>query len=215
MSSSSQTSSSPAGAHSAIGHTSVTGAQVQSVASLPPPATFRRVVTGHDAAGRSVIVMDGVAPNSRRLVAAGGLQLTEMWETTASPASNEGNDDPSTKPRGIEPMPSGSVFRVIEYPPDSVRLATIAPENYYKDMGATRDSSGSGRHAGMHRTNTVDYVIVLRGEIYALMDEGETLLKAGDILIQRGTNHAWSNRTSETCLVAFVLVSAAPLGGAA
>jgi hypothetical protein len=182
--------------------------------ALAPAAVHRRVVTGHDETGRSIIVMDGVAANSRRLMAAGGLQLTELWETARTPASNEGNDDPSTQPRGIEPLPGGSVFRVIEYPPDSVRLATISPDDYYRDMGATRDSSGKRRHAGMHRTDTIDYVIVLRGEIWAVMDEGETLLRAGDVLIQRGTNHAWSNRTDESCLVAFVLISADPLKGA-
>ena len=67
------------------------------------------------------------------------------------------------------------------------------------------------RHPGFHKTDTIDYAIVLSGEIYALMDEGEVLLKAGDVLIQRGTNHAWSNRTEEPCCVAFVLIDAEPV----
>jgi naringenin degradation protein FdeH len=67
------------------------------------------------------------------------------------------------------------------------------------------------RHPGMHKTATVDYAIVLSGEIYAVMDEGETLLRAGDTLVQRGTNHAWSNRNETPCLVAFILVSASPV----
>jgi quercetin dioxygenase-like cupin family protein len=68
----------------------------------------------------------------------------------------------------------------------------------------------ASRHPGMHKTDTVDYAIVLSGEIWALMDEGETLLKAGDCLVQRGTNHAWSNRSNQPCLVAFILISAQP-----
>ena len=70
----------------------------------------------------------------------------------------------------------------------------------------------ASRHPGMHRTHSVDYAIVLSGEIWAVMDEGETLLRAGDVLIQRGTNHAWSNRSTVPCLVAFILVGATPLG---
>jgi Cupin domain len=70
----------------------------------------------------------------------------------------------------------------------------------------------ASRHPGMHKTDTVDYALVLSGEIWALMDEGETLLRAGDTLVQRGTNHAWSNRGDQPCLVAFILVSARPLG---
>ena len=67
------------------------------------------------------------------------------------------------------------------------------------------------RHPGFHKTDTIDYAIVLSGEIYALMDEGEVLLKAGDVLVQRGTNHAWSNRTEAPCCIAFVLIDAEPV----
>jgi quercetin dioxygenase-like cupin family protein len=70
---------------------------------------------------------------------------------------------------------------------------------------------GSPRHSGFHKTSSVDYAIVLSGEIYALMDEGEVLLKAGDVLVQRGTNHAWSNRGDESAYVAFVLIDAEPV----
>jgi quercetin dioxygenase-like cupin family protein len=70
---------------------------------------------------------------------------------------------------------------------------------------------GSPRHPGFHKTSSVDYAIVLSGEIYALMDEGEVLLRAGDVLVQRGTNHAWSNRTDEPARLAFVLIDAEPV----
>lgn len=180
------------------------------------PQRHRRVVTGHDALGRSVILMDGGAPNSFFLEKAGGLQLTELWETASAPADNSGTEDAANRPRRIEPADSGTVFRIIEYPPDSVRLKTLDPEAYYPSMGVAHGAEpAKKRHPGTHRTNTVDYAIVLSGEIYAVMDEGEVLLRAGDCLIQRGTSHAWSNRTGEPCVIAFVLVAAKPLAQAA
>lgn len=171
----------------------------------------KRVVTGHDTRGRSVILMEGESPHSFVLEKAGGLQLTELWETTSSPADNLGGADAAEHERRIEPKGGGTVFRIIEYPPDSVRLKTLKPEEYFSSMGAQAADAATRRHPGMHRTDTVDYAIVLSGEIYALMDEGEVLLHAGDCLIQRGTSHAWSNRTQEPCVIAFVLVAAKPL----
>lgn len=171
----------------------------------------KRVVTGRDARGRSVILMEGESPHSFVLEKAGGLQLTELWETTSSPADNSGGADAAEHERRIEPKGGGTVFRIIEYPPDSVRLKTLKPEEYFSSMGAQAADAATRRHPGMHRTDTVDYAIVLSGEIYALMDEGEVLLHAGDCLIQRGTSHAWSNRTQEPCVIAFVLVAAKPL----
>ncbi len=171
---------------------------------------YRRVVTGHDAQGRSVILMDGDSPHGFVAEKAGGLHLTELWETTSSPADNSGGADAAEHERRIEPKGGGTVFRVIEYPPDSVRLKTLKPEEYFSSMGAQAADAASRRHAGMHKTDTVDYAIVLSGEIYAVLDEGEVLLRAGDCLIQRGTSHAWSNRTQEPCAIAFVLVAAKP-----
>lgn len=178
------------------------------------PKRFRRVVTGHDAQGRSAILMDGESPHGFFLEKAGGLQLTELWETTSAPADNAGAADAADHARRIEPVDSGTVFRIIEYPPDSVRLRTIEPERFYPSMGVAHGADGGKkRHPGTHRTDTVDYAIILSGEIYAVMDQGEALLRAGDCLIQRGTRHAWSNRTSEPCVIAFVLVAAKPLPG--
>jgi mannose-6-phosphate isomerase-like protein (cupin superfamily) len=106
------------------------------------------------------------------------------------------------------------VFRLIEYPPDAQRVAALLSERDAPDDGSGRHAArdrGSPRHPGFHKTNSVDYAIVLSGEIHALMDEGEVLLKAGDVLIQRGTNHAWSNRTNQPAYVAFVLIDAQPI----
>jgi mannose-6-phosphate isomerase-like protein (cupin superfamily) len=92
-----------------------------------------------------------------------------------------------------------------------VRLATLAPDTFFAEMGAQAADKAHRRHPGMHRTHTLDYCVVLSGEIYVVLDEGEVLLRAGDCLVQRGTRHAWSNRTEEPCIIAFVLVAAMPL----
>jgi hypothetical protein len=114
----------------------------------------------------------------------------------------------------LPPPKSGSAFRIIEYPPDKERMAALAAEHAMADDGSGRSEAldrSNPRHLGFHKTASVDYAIVLNGEIYALMDEGEVLLKTGDVLIQRGTNHAWSNRTDTPCTVAFVLIDAEPV----
>ena len=178
------------------------------------PRVPRRVVTGHNAAGKSIFVADGPTPHvfQRR---AGSAIVMELWETGATPADNRGNDDAIARGFRLPPPKNGSVFRIIEYPPDSERLKALASELAGPDDGSGRmqaaDKSGGARHLGFHKTDSIDYAIVLSGEIYALMDEGEVLLKAGDVLIQRGTNHAWSNRTEAPCCIAFVLIDAEPV----
>ena len=170
----------------------------------------RRVVTGHDEQGRAVVLFDGESPHTFVLDKAGGLRLTEIWETRSSPADNSGGRDAGDHERRIGPVGGGSVFRIIVYPPDSVRLKTLAPESFFHGMGAKAAGAATRRHPGMHRTDTVDYCVVLSGEIWAVLDEGEVLLRAGDCLVQRGTNHAWSNRTEQPCAIAFVLIAAKP-----
>jgi mannose-6-phosphate isomerase-like protein (cupin superfamily) len=174
------------------------------------PRRPRRIVTGHDEKGRAVVLFDGESPHSFFLEKAGGLRLTEIWETRSSPADNSGRRDAADHEQRIEPAGGGSVFRIIEYPPDSVRLKTLAPETFFHGMGAKAADAATRRHPGMHKTDTVDYCVVLSGEIWAVLDEGEVLLRAGDCLVQRGTNHAWSNRTEEPCVIAFVLIAAKP-----
>lgn len=170
----------------------------------------RRVVTGHDAAGRAVVIFDGESPHSFTLDKAGGLKLTEIWETRSAPADNSGSIDAADHERRIEPIGGGSVFRIIEYPPDSVRLKTLDPDRFFHAMGAKVADAAARRHPGMHKTDTIDYCVVLSGEIWAVLDEDEVLLRAGDVLVQRGTNHAWSNRSEKPCVIAFVLIAAKP-----
>ena len=169
---------------------------------------MRRIITGHDAKGRSVVLIDDT-PGAVVLEKAGGLRLTELWTTSETPADLSKPGDRARRERKIEPDPGGSVFRVIEYPPDAQRLKSLKPEEHFASMGVQAADAAKRRHPGMHRTKTIDYAIVLSGEIYAVLDEGEVLLQAGDVLVQQATNHAWSNRTDKPARIAFVLIDAA------
>jgi mannose-6-phosphate isomerase-like protein (cupin superfamily) len=172
---------------------------------------IRRVVTGHDAQGKSVIASDGPSPHVLTIPGFSTFGMTNLWVTDGAPADNGGTADAAARPVVLEPPPSGTIFRVVEFPPDQT-LGGFDRRAAFESMGAGHAMDPSpGRHPGMHRTATVDYAIVLSGEIWALMDEGETRLRAGDVLVQRGTNHAWSNRGSQPCLVAFILIAARPL----
>ena len=175
--------------------------------------SFRRVVTGHNAQGRSTFVIDDTAKHVFTR-GPGSVIVTEMWETSATPADNRGAADAIDRGMRLQPSKNGSVFRIIEYPPDSQRVTALNRERAAGDDGTGYSHAldrGNPRHPGFHKTDTIDYALVLSGEIWALMDEGEVLLKAGDVLIQRGTNHAWSNRTEEPAYLAFVLIAAQPV----
>lgn len=179
----------------------------------PQVQSIRRVVTGHNADGRSIIVSDGPSPHLQTF----GVEtfvVTDLWKTASTPADNTGAD-PCGLPITLAPPHQGTVFRIVQFPPDREYLATWKREEAFGELGKSGsdaiDRSTEHKHAGMHRTDSVDYAFVLKGEIWAILDEGETRLRAGDALIQRGTNHAWSNRSDEPALVGFVLIEARPL----
>jgi Cupin domain len=172
---------------------------------------IRRIVTGHNAAGRSIILTDGAAPNAVAAPFSKDRVSTLLWVTDRAPASNRGNEDAA--PAGLRvpiapPSKGGSIFRIAEFPPDS------SYDSSQVDMtagGAMVTADRSKKHFGFHKTNTVDYALCLEGEVWAVMDEGETLMKAGDVLIQRGTYHSWSNRSDKPCRMAFILIDAEPV----
>ena len=161
---------------------------------------IRRVVTGDDANGSSRIVEDAPATAIRTVPERPGYRAVNVWRTNADAVENH---------QGILPPKGGTILRIIDFPPEPTD-----PEERRRRIAATfggifKDASHdkrAGKHPGMHRTQTVDYAIVLEGEIWAVMDEDETLLRAGDVLIQRGTNHAWANRSNATARIAFVLI---------
>ena len=175
----------------------------------------RRVLTGHDAEGKSILLADGLAPNVKEMSAMPGLALTDLWETKGAPARNEGSADNADRPVRLEPPPGGTILRIVEFPPDSAWRGRTDGREGFDSIGAGHAQDAHSSDPMMHKTASVDYIIVLKGEIYAIMDKGETLLKPGDILVQRGTNHSWSVRGNEPCIIAAVLVSAAPLGAKA
>jgi mannose-6-phosphate isomerase-like protein (cupin superfamily) len=171
----------------------------------------RRVVTGHDADGKSIFLSDGEAPNVKEMASMPGLALTDLWETGAAPASNAGDRDAAARPVRLEPPKNGTLLRIVEFPPDSAWRESADAKAAFKSIGAGHVKDKASSDPMMHKTSTVDYIIVLKGEIYAIMDTGEKLLRAGDILVQRGTNHSWSVRGNEPCIVAAILVSAKPV----
>jgi hypothetical protein len=175
----------------------------------------RRVVTGHDADGKSMFIADDLAPNIKEMASMPGLALTDLWETKGAPARNEGVADNADRPVRLEPPRNGTILRIVEFPPDSLWRNRADARAAFDSIGAAHAPDQHSSDPMMHKTATVDYIIVLKGEIYAIMDKGETLLKAGDILVQRGTNHSWSVRGIAPCVVAAVLVNAAPLGAKA
>lgn len=174
--------------------------------------TIHRVVTGHDADGKAVIASEGPLPVVKELDAIPGTVFHEVWNTTGNPVIENGAD-PSVGPIVLPPPDGGTRIRFVDIPPDT--------EDYLKDgankMGAAfseiGDQSAStvaedSPHPLMHRTETIDYGIVIEGEMTLVLDKGEALLKPGSVVVQRGTNHAWANRSDKPCRMLFVLVDA-------
>src|SRR5438309_11868231 len=169
------------------------------------PQQTRRVVTGHDAGGKALVLIDGAAPNAK-LRKATGLTSTLLWVTEESPADNSGSADAAEREIGVAPPPRGAIFRVVDFPP-AADFGAVDNAAMLREMGIAA-GRGDARHAGMHRTQSVDYAVVISGEIDMLLDDSEVHLNAGDVLVPRGTNHAWVNRGRESCRIAFVLIDA-------
>jgi len=171
----------------------------------------RRVVTATDDNGKSYILSDGIAGNYKEMTGMEGLYLTDLWETAGPRAKNRGGGDAAARPVHLEPPDAGTILRIVEFPPDKNWRGKRDVSGAFAAIGAGHAPLAGHGDPMMHITATVDYIIVLKGEIFAVMDKGETLLKAGDVLIQRGTNHSWHNRADEACVIAAVLVSADPV----
>jgi quercetin dioxygenase-like cupin family protein len=162
-------------------------AMAQERAAVASAQPIRRVVTGHDASRTARVIKDGPATNARR--GASGSVSTLIWSTDRAPADiaiGETVEDLGARILGTAPPRNGSRFVVIDYPP--------------------------GNKGVMHRTETIDYVIVLAGEIDMELDNSTVKLRAADVLVQRGTHHAWHNRGTAPARLAFVLIDASPLG---
>lgn len=148
-----------------------------------PPPNFRRIVTGHDAGGKAVILFDAGAANHK--FPSDKISSTLMWSTDRTPTELYADEDEGNRILGSCPPANGSRFTMMEFQP--------------------------GNAAHMHRTDTVDYVICIAGEIDMFLDDTQFVtLRAGDVLIQRGTYHAWANRGDKPCRLAVVLLDALP-----
>jgi quercetin dioxygenase-like cupin family protein len=143
---------------------------------------IRRVVTGHDAQGRAKVVIDEQVKNV--FSPRPGAAYSVIWSSEGFPVNNDGSEDPSTKKIGTT-IENGTVFRIVSFAPG------VSPRN--------------------HRTDSVDYAVVMSGEIDMQLDDETVHLKAGDVLVQRGTIHNWVNNGSVPCVIAFTLVSAKPV----
>jgi mannose-6-phosphate isomerase-like protein (cupin superfamily) len=173
---------------------------------------FRRVVTGHDQERRAVILSDAPPTRVQQIGGPGGPTFFEVWNTREIPVLiDRQSGEPEESGLVLAPPKSGTRIRVIDFPPegDVIRklTATEAAEKFAEMGDKEASQSGTGApHPLMHRTQTLDYGIVLEGELTLVLDRGETTVRAGDIIIQRGTNHAWANRSDKNCRVAFVLI---------
>lgn len=175
--------------------------------------TFRRIVTGHDADGKAIIISEDPPTRSQLVGGPGGPTFVEVWHTSGSPVPIRSHpDEEDEKGLVLAPPKNGTRMRVIDFPPegDAIRSLTGAEAlEKFKSMGGAGASTSSREgapHPLMHRTQTVDYGIVLEGEITMVLDRGEVTVKAGDVIVQNGTNHAWANRSGRNCRMAFILI---------
>jgi mannose-6-phosphate isomerase-like protein (cupin superfamily) len=177
--------------------------------------SVRRVVTGHDKSGKAIVISDGPAPFVHTTELRPGYSATDVWRTNATPAPVVfAAEEPTLGPRRQLPAKHGTVIRISEIPPDGERMGSMdaaASKKMFEFLGNTSASTfaASGVHPLMHRTETIDYAIVLEGELTLILDDAEVPLKAGDVTVQCGTNHAWSNRSGKPCRIAFILVDGA------
>jgi quercetin dioxygenase-like cupin family protein len=168
------------------------------------PKEFRRIVTGHNAEGKSIIVSDGPpAP------------IAEFWATDGSPADNSNPADAALRPRKLEPSPNGSKVRFFMVEPEDPSISAAQREEMaarrFEAMGASHCRVDTSRHPAMHKTSTVDYIVLLSGQVTLLLDKAEVDLQPFDVVIQRGTNHAWVNKGTEPALLLAVLIDAKPV----
>lgn len=168
----------------------------------------RRIVTVDDESGKSVAIHDGPAPDVRTDPARQGYSSTRIWVTDRTPARIHGIRDTLNMPHTIEPPPGGSVCRVVTFPPDdhqSGRIGAREVQAFFDSMGSPAASTYSpdAPHPYMQKTRTLDFCLIVEGEVTLVLDTEEVQLRAGDTVVQRGTNHAWSNRSRRPCVIAF------------
>jgi mannose-6-phosphate isomerase-like protein (cupin superfamily) len=173
--------------------------------------TIHRIVTGHDETGKAIVSSQGRLPTVVEIAAVPGMVFHEVWTTAGSPAAIDNGIDPTLRPLTLLPPKSGTRVRFVDIPPempDVLVRSSEKAEDAFAQIGdvAALTGKGDSPHPLMHRTETVDYGIVIEGEITLVLDNSEVSLRPGSVVVQRGTNHAWANRSGRPCRMLFVLV---------
>ncbi len=176
--------------------------------SFPP---IHRVVTGHDAQGKAIIASSGPLPSVVEIAAIPGTVFHEVWETCATPAPLDNGADPSTGPLSLPPPPSGTRMRFVDIPPDTQEFLAHGAAKMKEAFIQVGDEKAStvqahSPHPLMHRTESIDYGVVIEGEMTLVLDNDEVLLRPGSVVVQRGSNHAWANRSGKPCRMLFILI---------
>ena len=174
---------------------------------------IKRFVTGLNDEGKATVIYDDYAENIMEIGGWPGAYVSELWVTNETPVNNDGREDRAARPIRHDPTSGGSIFRVVEIPPEKDVHVEIDASAAFESMGSHNKPSDedAAKHASMHFTNSVDYLVVISGEMHMLMEEGEVLIKQGDCIVQKGTKHAWVNRGDVPCVLAAVLIDAKPL----
>jgi mannose-6-phosphate isomerase-like protein (cupin superfamily) len=176
--------------------------------SLP---TIHRVVTGHDPQGKAIVSSSGPLPTVVEIAAIPGTWFHEVWSTAASPAPVDNGSDPTLAPLRLPPPAHGTRIRFVDIPPDTPDFLAHGSDRMKQAFTQAGDATVStvkphSPHPLMHRTESVDYGIVIEGELTLVLDDTEVALRPGSVVVQRGTNHAWANRSGRPCRMLFVLV---------
>jgi mannose-6-phosphate isomerase-like protein (cupin superfamily) len=179
-----------------------------------PLRPIHRVVTGHDATGKAIVSSDGPLPHVAEIQAIPGTVFHEVWSTAGAPAAVDNGADPTTGALSLPPPERGTRIRFVDIPPDTTDYLTHGAGRMHEafaQIGGAQASTvkADSPHPLMHRTESVDYGVVIEGEITLVLDDSEVLLKPGSVVVQRGTNHAWANRSGRPCRLLFVLVDGA------
>ncbi len=174
-------------------------------------ATIRRIVTAHDASGQAIVASDGPPSHVEEIQAMPGTIFHELWASAAAPARIDNGPDPTGGALQLLPPPHGTRMRIVDFPPESAQWLAHGAEHApaaFAQMGDARASTrrDDSPHPRMHRTETLDYGVVLEGRITLVLDDSETTLGPGCVVVQRGSNHAWANRSSNPCRMLFVLI---------
>jgi quercetin dioxygenase-like cupin family protein len=180
--------------------------QIGGVQNKKTTKQVRCIVTGQDENEKPIVLFDGPAPNMTTDPARPGYISARIWVTDSTPARIKGVEETRSLADILQPPPNGSVFRVVTFPPDKTYLQKVGLKDvqaFFKSVGSPDAStySDDAPHPYMQRTMTLDLCILLEGNITLILDTEEVNLKKGDVVVQRGTNHAWSNRTDKPCIM--------------